>query len=664
MKNLTVNKFSLFLITVFLIIAYIYREQCVDIVFLEYLKHYFFDIGRVEGVAYQIQFVNEGVQGKHCYFTLNEKYFDVYENRYLYITYFPRTARVIFNQLIIFLIVSFVLLRKKRVMHDFKSINLQFLVVAILGLVISIFSINRTINSFESSFMLYLFVVFSILKCFILFQYLEQNKFHLTLLLLSCFPFISTGFGIPWLFDFFIYYTLFSIINAKKYKKENLLLLVLISLALSLIYPTMNSPSIEMQIANEEFKFEEVSNFNEISQQRNTFLETEDLVYLSESQFEDQIGNEVFNFSRYLKDVKYPGRYMYLISIFPDIQYHIPALIWYFALIVLFFNIFQYLKTEKLSNLVPYIENSAKLLIFYQLISIFLGINTFFNSFSNFLFSLSRNAELITFGINQTWRGIASHYEMFSNLQLISFCFFLLTYFLTRKNIYLIFTLVSIYSTFLSQSRWNTLLVFILLFVLLINSYRQFPKQIILLFIFSIFVTQNIPVFEREEPFFIYQDGIETQYKHDQSYSLGFIEPLTDRLNRTLPWKMFASGYEPNIVSLSFGHGPAGYLNIVKNSETMITSGPHSSLILILNKFGLFGVSVSLIIAYLFVKESYKKLHIKYFIYLMFTSLLMISLEIKTDSLLLMDGVAVFFFNLFVLKLFQKIAIEINSNRN
>ena len=88
----------------------------------------------------------------------------------------------------------------------------------------------------------------------------------------------------------------------RKNTKENLLLLVLISLALSLIYPTMNSPSIEMQIANEEFKFEEVSNFNEISQQRNTFLETDDLVNLSESQFEDQIGNEVFNFSRYLKD--------------------------------------------------------------------------------------------------------------------------------------------------------------------------------------------------------------------------------------------------------------------------------------------------------------------------------------------------------------------------
>ena len=39
---------------------------------------------------------------------------------------------------------------------------------------------------------------------------------------------------------------------------------------------------------------------------------------------------------------------------------------------------------------------------------------------------------------------------------------------------------------------------------------------------------------------------------------------------------MFASGYEPNSISLTFGHGPASYLNIVKNSETLITSG-HST---------------------------------------------------------------------------------------
>ena len=192
-------------------------------------------------------------------------------------------------------------------------------------------------------------------------------------------------------------------------------------------------------------------------------LEIEDLELLSKSQFDKQSEQEVFNSSRYLKGIKYPGRYMYLISIFPDIQYHIPALIWYLSFIVLFFNIFRQLKTNKLNNLVSDMETSAKILIFYQIFSLLLGINTYFNSFSNFLFSLSRNAELITFGINQTWRGIASHYEMFSNLQIISLCYFLITYFVTKKNIYIFFSLISFVTTFLSQSIWYTLLFFLLL---------------------------------------------------------------------------------------------------------------------------------------------------------------------------------------------------------
>jgi hypothetical protein len=217
---------------------------------------------------------------------------------------------------------------------------------------------------------------------------------------------------------------------------------------------------------------------------------------------------------------------------------------------------------------------------------------------------------------------------------------------------------MSIVTTFLSQSRWNTLLVFLLLFVLMINFYKSFSKQIVILVLFSIFIIQYIPVFEREEPFLIYQDGIESQYKHDQFYSLGIIEPLTDRLNRTLPWKMFASGYEVDPISLTIGNGPASYLNIVKNSETMITSGPHSSFLLILNKFGLVGIIVSLIISYTFIKESYKKLDTRNFINLLLFSLFMVSLDIKTDTLLLMDGVAVFFFNLFTIKLFQKSIIE------
>ena len=64
MKNLKLSRFSLYLLFVFLITAYVYQEQCFDIVLIEYLRHYFFFFCRIEDVTYQIQFVNEGTQSK------------------------------------------------------------------------------------------------------------------------------------------------------------------------------------------------------------------------------------------------------------------------------------------------------------------------------------------------------------------------------------------------------------------------------------------------------------------------------------------------------------------------------------------------------------------------------------------------------------------------
>ena len=223
MKNLKLSRFSLYLLSLFLITAYVYQEQCFDIVLIEYLRHYFFDVGRIEDVTYQIQFVNEGTQSNYCYFTIQEKYFDIYENKYLYFTYFPRMARIIFNQSLVFFIASFVLVRKNTIIQNLKNINLHFVLVLFLGLIISVYSINRTTSFFENDSMLYLFIIFSALKCFIVFQYLKENNFHLKLLIFSCFPLISTGFGIPWLFDFLVYYTLFSMLVINKYKKENVL---------------------------------------------------------------------------------------------------------------------------------------------------------------------------------------------------------------------------------------------------------------------------------------------------------------------------------------------------------------------------------------------------------------------------------------------------------
>ena len=67
MKNTKINKFSLLLLSIFLLSSYIYTQQCIDIVFLEYLKQYFLDFGKSESVTYQVQFVNEGTQNR-CIF--------------------------------------------------------------------------------------------------------------------------------------------------------------------------------------------------------------------------------------------------------------------------------------------------------------------------------------------------------------------------------------------------------------------------------------------------------------------------------------------------------------------------------------------------------------------------------------------------------------------
>ena len=425
----------------------------------------------------------------------------------------------------------------------------------------------------------------------------------------------------------------------------------------------MNSPSLETQIITGSYVPIEVKNFNSISKEANTYLEVKDLNDLFESKLygnTEELEKQISSMSRSLKDIKYPGRYKFLISTFPDLKYHLPAFFWYLSFAVLLNNILTIFRSNKTSYWIPSFEKTSKILFIYQFLSLFLGINTFFNSFSNFIFSLSRNAELITFGINQTWRGIADHYELFTNLQLLSFCFYLITYFLTRKNIYFFFVLISIFTTFLSQSRWTTVLIFIFLGILLLNFVQRCGKQLLVLVLFSLLIIQYIPVFEREDPFFVYKEGNEpsSEVRSEESYSLGAIEPITNRLNRTMPWKMFASGYSPDTISLIFGHGPGSYLNIVKNSKTLITSGPHSSLLLLLNKFGVYALLISLLISIRFLKDSYVSMNTKNLINLLIFSILLISLEIKTDSLLLMDGVAVFCFNLFLIYLMRTMFIE------
>ena len=646
LNSQTVSKLLIFLA----IISTLYiLFDCNNFVFFEYFKFKLSSIESFNLLKINTQFVSNTNQNLFCYLTVSEVITNQSGDPELLKIYLPRVSRVILQQVLLFLFFSYVLMGKSDIKNILKGLNNQFIPITGFGAVISYFVVSIYVN-FEENIYIYVFIAFSILKSFIIYSYSVNNSFHLRLFILCLFPFFSTGYGIPWLFDFLLYYFLFNYFKKHKFYKRNVIfILFCCSLILSFISPILNSPSLETSIINNPSELEIIVDNVDFENYRKTYLERKDIRYLKNNINDlnnSEIKSTVINLSKNLKDVDYPNRWNIMVSFLPDFKYHIPSALWYLVSIFLFFEVFYSIKLSSINELKTELNRSANILIFYPMLSIFLGISNFFNSFSELIFFLTRRAELLTFGEIQTWRGINTHYELFANLQLFSLCFFLVNYYFNRSSKNYLFIIFSIASTLLSQSRWNTLLVFIILLFIMINFYKKFPLQIIFVVLFSILIVQNIPIFEREEPFFIYPDGVEELYKHDALYSLGIIEPITDRLNRTLPWKMFASGYEPSITSLIFGHGPASYLNIVKNSETVITSGPHSSLLLILNKFGIFGLLLSAYSILMLLLSRIFNIDTKIRIIIFIFASILFSLEIKTDSLMLTDGFIIFLFNL------------------
>ena len=134
-------------------------------------------------------------------------------------------------------------------------------------------------------------------------------------------------------------------------------------------------------------------------------------------------------------------------------------------------------------------------------------------------------------------------------------------------------------------------MLLILLFIVVIIFYKSYTKELVVIVLVTSFIFQTIPTFDREEPFFINEDTssevVISENINNSEYGFEFI---SDRLNRTLPWAMFASGYKPSTIDLLFGHGTGGYLNIIKFTDRDIASGPHSVLLQVLNKFGIFGL--------------------------------------------------------------------------
>ena len=130
---------------------------------------------------------------------------------------------------------------------------------------------------------------------------------------------------------------------------------------------------------------------------------------------------------------------------------------------------------------------------------------------------------------------------------------------------------------------------------------------------------------------------------------------ISARLNRTLPWAMFASGYNPSSTELIFGHGTGAYLNIIKFTERSIASGPHSMLLQVVNKFGLIGLLIFTIYIFRYFKYLVQDMNLNNAFKTFIVFSLLFSLELKTDSIMLADGVVIFLFNIILGILFKRL---------
>ena len=649
-------------------------SKCEGFFIFEYLKIKLSNFENFQNTEVIVQFVNEFSINKYCYLSVTNQ--SLTDNQYIFFTYFPRTVRIVLQQILLLLIFTIVFDLQNNFKKSYFSKN--YIILTFIGLMLTNY-LSEIYVEYEYTNLKILFLVSSFFKSFIANIIVHSKDMGIKLLAILVFPLASTGYGLPWLFDFMIYFLLFYIFyNLPLLKKNKILFVILLPIFLSLIYPVLQTPSLETQIINLENDIDYKNNFETLidnisfEEQSNTYLERQDIrefrnnfEILQSSQSEKYIFDNVRN----LKGVTYPDRWKFMVSTFPDFKYHLAPALWYLVHIFLFFDIFTKLAKDP-AIYKTYVSSISNILIFIPLISLIAGYNIFLNSFSNFIFFLNRNVELIQFGNIQTWRGLSDHYEVFSNLQIICFCLFVLNYYITptKKNIIYIF--IASITSLLPQSRWATIVYFVVFFFILIYIKNYFSTFLILL-ISSFLFLQLLPTYEREDPF-IFTDQEQTVQNIDssdleaiaRSQEVYFFENISDRLNRTLPWKMFASGYKPDITSLSFGFGPGSYLNIIKNTNQDISSGPHSMMLQVLNRFGIIGISVyifGLVYLFYYSTEGFNR-----FLKLSVLTLLIFlqSLEIKTDSLMLVDGTAIFTLNLLIIVFFKHMHNQKLSSNN
>ena len=254
--------------------------DCNNFVFFEYFKFKLSSIESFNLLKINTQFVSNTNQNLFCYLTVSEVITNQSGDPELLKIYLPRISRVILQQVLLFLFFSYVLIGKSDIKSILKELNNQFIPITGFGAVVSYFVVSIYVN-FEENIYIYVFIAFSILKSFIIYSYSVNNSLHLKLFILCLFPFFSTGYGIPWFFDFLLYYFLFNYFKKHKFYKRNVIFtLFCFSLILSFISPILNSPSLETSIINNPSELDIIVDNVDFENYRKTYLERKDIRYL------------------------------------------------------------------------------------------------------------------------------------------------------------------------------------------------------------------------------------------------------------------------------------------------------------------------------------------------------------------------------------------------
>lgn len=348
------------------------------------------------------------------------------------------------------------------------------------------------------------------------------------------------------------------------------------------------------------------------------------------------------------------------------------VMVWSYLIIIFLSGLLSYIKSN--SKYINYkdVSNNFLFVSIFLIIFGYLGSSMPLINFLNFYFFGqtkfgTNNYDLFSqtqWGENIAWRGFFPSAETIGEFFAIAiFLYFIVQlkngFKFSAKYLFLIFPVLGLY---LSNNKAATFLLMVSLFLVLRNSYSFHKKYEYLFYLFSIIFLLYLVRFENLTFSFNFTSEkileMATIYGFDYDRSSAY-EYLTSAagsnylvysvfslfssfaffINRSELWGLFFARYNPNIQELMFGTGPYSLSNHYSEIDIVslrVNTGdplgfllPHSSMLLCLSFFGLFG---SIFIIYLLINQIRKIKKYNYEIYIIVV-FIFINL-IKSDSIL------------------------------